>query len=272
MSADALPSPGSGAATWTEQSVLGLRTWTDGVLSLRSTRDDAFAFLPGQYVRLGLRKADGGTVWRPFSMVSSPQEGELEFLARLVPGGEFSEPLARVRPGDPLLVERRVLGFLTLDRLAAGKSLWMVASGTGLGPFISILRDPQAAAGFDDLVIVHSVRQAGELAYRDEITSRAAGTAASLGSATSASGPRVHYVPVVTREDVPGALRERIPRLIESGELQAAAGVALDPEHARVMACGNPEMCAELRPLLIAREFRTTRRGVLGNLAFENYW
>lgn len=154
----------------------------------------------------------------------------------------------------------------------------MVASGTGLGPFVSILRDPQAAAGFDDLVIVHSVRQAGELAYRDEIESRAraAGgrdrsTDAPDGAAVAA-GPRVHYVPVVTREDALGALRERIPRLVESGALQAAAGVALDPASARVMACGNPEMCAELRPLLTAREFRTTRRGVLGNLAFENYW
>ena len=263
MSSQPLAGSDAASPTWTEQSVLESRTWTDGVVSLRTTRDDAFAFLPGQYVRLGVRKADGGLVWRPFSMVSSPADAGLEFLARLVPGGEFSEPLARLRPGDPLLVEQRVLGFLTVDRLAAGKSLWMVASGTGLGPFVSILRDAQAAAGFEDLVIVHSVRQAGELAYRDEIEAR---------GASGAPGPRVRYVPVVTREDVPGALRERIPRLIESGALQSAAGVALNPDDARVMACGNPDMCAELRPLLTARDFRTTRRGVLGNLAFENYW
>jgi ferredoxin/flavodoxin---NADP+ reductase len=254
------------AARFTTETVLALRHWTPSLLSFRISRAPGFRFTPGHYARLGLGDANDGVVWRPFSVVSSAHDPHLEFFAVLVPGGDFSGPLSSTREGDTIRVEKASYGFMTIDRFAPGKDLWLLASGTGLGPFLSILREPATWQTYDNLVLVHSVRHGGELAYRDEIA------AIPNENLLAKSLAQLKYVPVVTREPCPGALTARIPQLIEDGRLEQAAGLKLDPQRSRIMVCGNPEMTRELRRQLTVRGFRVNRRAEPGQLAFENYW
>lgn len=258
--------PAPAPARFTAETVLMLHHWTPGLLSFRTSRAPSFRFTPGHYARLGLNDTNDGVVWRPFSVVSGAHDPHLEFFAVLVPGGDFSRLLSNIRLGDTIRVDKASYGFMTIDQLAPGKDIWLLASGTGLGPFLSILRDPATWQTYDNLVLVHSVRYAGELAYRDEIA------AIPHEQLLAASSAKMRYVPVVTREPWPGALAARIPQLLEDGQLEQAAGVKLDPQCSRVMVCGNPEMARELREQLTARGFRTTRRAVPGQLVFENYW
>jgi ferredoxin/flavodoxin---NADP+ reductase len=250
---------------WTVERLLWRRQWSDKMFSFATTRPRDYRFTPGQFGRLGVAVGDAGIVWRPHSMVSGDAEPQLEFLSIVVPGGVFTNHVASMRPEDPILVEKVSYGFLTPERLAPGRDLWMLATGTGLGPYVSILRAGKVWQAYENLVVVHSVRRADELAYRDELQAMAAAVAAP-GRA------RLRYVPVVTREACPGALGERIPRLIGNGQLTAAAGLPLDVEHSRLMICGNPEMAAELRRSLTERGLRVGRRAEPGHLAFENYW
>lgn len=250
----------------TEQSVLSIRTWTPRLLSFRTTRHAGFRFKPGLYGRVGLGSDAGEVVWRPLSIVSAAQDEYLEFLVVLVPGGPFSALVSRLKAGDRTLVEQACYGFLTVDQLAPGHDLWLLASGSGLGPFLSILRDPAVWRDFDHLILVHSVREGAELAYRDEIAELAgSGLVQGLNA-------RLDYVPVVTRQAWPSALPARIPALIEDGRLERQVGLTLDPARARVMVCGNPEMASACRALLSARGFKTSRRGAPGQMAFEKYW
>jgi ferredoxin--NADP+ reductase len=262
---EAATPPTATDAKWREERVLGCRYWTPRLLSFRITRDPAFRFVPGRYARLGLPGADGEIVWRPFSMVSGAQDDFLEFLAVLVEDGEFSLRLATLKADDTVLVEKAEFGFLTLDQLAPGDNVWMFASGSGLGPFLSILRDPAPWRAFRHIVLVHSVRYFDELAYCEDIGNMRDTMAGIEGNA------ELHYLPVVTRESG-GTLSARIPRLIEDGRLELAAGVKLDVATSRAMVCGNPDLTQDMRKLLAARGFATSRRGVPGQMAFEKYW
>lgn len=260
---EGLPPPGG--ARWTVQRVLSIRHWSPTLLSIRLTRDQGFRFTPGHYARLGL-EGEGGPVWRPFSVVSAAYDEYLEFLAVRVPGGAFSARLDTLAVGGTVLVEKASYGFLTLDQLAPGRDLWLLASGSGIGPFLSILRESQVWQDFERLVVVHSVRRETELAYRDEIL------ALPREELFAGARAKLHHVPVVTREPGTGALSARIPRILADGRLEAHAGAAVDREDSRVMVCGNPEMARELRGQLAALGFQTSRRNVPGQMAFENYW
>lgn len=254
------------APKWREERVLRHWQWTRRLVSFRISRDPGYHFVPGRYARLGLADATGEIVWRPFSMVSAAHDEFLEFLVVLVEGGEFSRRLATLKVGDPVLVEKANFGFLTLDQLAPGDTLWMLASGSGLGPFMSILRDQLPWRSLKHLVLVHSVRQAADLAYREDILAmRDAHAAVGIGA-------DLRYFPVVTRESMRGALSARIPQLIEDSRLETAAGLTLDVEKSRVMVCGNPDLARDMRRLLSARGFATSRRGAPGQMAFEKYW
>lgn len=253
------------AEKWTAERVLSIRHWTPTLLSFRTTRYRGFRFTPGHYTRLGLG-AEDDLVWRPFSLASAAYDDFLEFIAVLVPGGAFSEPLKHLRVGDSIRVEKASYGFLTVDQLAPGMDLWMLASGTGLGPFLSILRDPLVWQNHERLIVAHSVRHSAELAWRDEIAE------ISQGELFTEAKAALIYLPVVTREPGATELAERIPLLLADGRLEAAAGTALSLECSRLMVCGNPEMARELRQFLGARGFTTNRRGVPGQMAFEKYW
>lgn len=257
--------PGASAKT-TAETVLWSRRWTPSLVSIRVTRDPGFRFTPGHYARLGIADSTAPSVFRPMSIASAPADSHLEFFCTLIPDGEFSGRLARLRVGDRVDVARASFGFLTVDSLAPGTDLWLLASGTGLAPFLSMLRAPDVWLDFDRLVVVHSVRRAAELAYADELRR--------LAQETPAAAARgiLRYLPVVTREPDASTLSERIPALLADGRLAQAAGATLDPVGSRVMVCGNPAMTRELRALLTERGFRTTRRGNRGQMAFEKYW
>ncbi len=250
---------------FTTERVLSMRWWTPTLVSLRTTRYRGFRFTPGHYTRLGLG-ADGDLVWRPFSLASAAYDDFLEFIAVLVPGGAFSEPLRGLREGDAIRVDKASYGFLTVDQLARGRDLWMLASGTGLGPFLSILKEPAVWQNHERLIVAHSVRHSSELAWRDEIADMP------QGELFDGAKARLTYLPIVTREPGATALSDRIPLLLADGHLEAAAGSPLDVADSRVLVCGNPEMTRELRQALTARGFATNRRGVPGQMAFEKYW
>jgi len=258
--------PAAPAARYTLETVLAIRRWTPNLLSFRVSRPSGFRFKPGHYARLGLNSAANDVVWRPFSVVSAARDRQIEFFTVLVPDGKFSGLLAKTHEGDAIWIEKASYGFMTIDQFAPGKDLWLLASGTGLGPFLSILRDPMTWQAYDNLVLVHSVRHVGELAYRDEIA------AIPQESLRAGSHARLSYVPVVTREPFAGALAARIPLLIEDGRLEQTAGMKLDLKRSRIMVCGNPEMARDLRRQLTTRGFRINRRATPGELVFENYW
>jgi len=258
--------PPQAVTRFTTERLISVRHWTPRLLSFRASRSPGFRFKPGHYTQLGLGDGEAGRVWRPFSFVSAAQDPFLEFIAVLVPGGAFSEHLGGIRVGATMCVDRSSYGFLTIEHFAPGRDLWLLASGTGLGPFVSMLRDPATWAAFQTVVVVHSVRHADELAYRDEIAALAHRLSPSIAP------ERLAYVPVVTREPCVSALDARIPRLIDDGRLESAAGVSLDPAHSRIMVCGNPDLGRALRQQLTGRGFHVNRRGAPGQLAFENYW
>ncbi|MDA8254577.1 MAG: ferredoxin--NADP reductase [Betaproteobacteria bacterium] len=248
---------------WTLERMLSIRYWTPTLLSFRTTRPAAFRFTPGHYTRLGFDAADGA-VWRPYSLASAADEDFLDFIAVLVPGGAFSEQLKQLRAGDRLRVDTASYGFLTVNQLAPGKDLWLLASGTGLGPFVSILRDAAVWRNFERLVLVHSVRHSSELAWREEISA--------LSAAFPTAKATLRYIPIVTREPGATPLAQRIPLLLADGRLEQAAETPLTLVDSRLMVCGNPELARELREYLSARGFATNRRNVPGQMAFEKYW
>jgi ferredoxin/flavodoxin---NADP+ reductase len=258
--------PPTEAPKWREERVQHHWRWAPQLVSFRISRDPGYHFVPGRYARLGLVDENGEVVWRPFSMVSALHDDFLEFLVVLVEGGEFSRCMEKLNVGDRVLVEKADFGFLTLDQLAPGDTLWMLASGSGIGPFISILRDQTPWRSYKHLVLVHSVRHAVDLAYREDII------AMREAHASVGIGADLRYFPVVTRESVRGALSARLPQLVEDSRLETAAGLTLEVEKSRVMVCGNPELAKDMRHLLAARGFATARRGVPGQMAFEKYW
>ncbi len=254
------------AEKFTRQTLLDVRPLTSSLFTLRTTRDAGFRFRAGQFARLGVTKADGSTVWRAYSMVSSPFDEFLEFFSIVVPGGEFTSELSRLQMGDTLLVERQAFGYLTLDRFVDGRDLWLLSTGTGLAPFLSILQDFEVWEKFERIILVYSVREARELAYQELI--------AGLGQRDYLAeyAHKLQFIPTVTREQHPGALNGRITQLIENGELERAAGLALTPEHSRVMLCGNPQMVDDTRQILKQRGMNLSLSRRPGQVAVETYW
>ncbi|OZY47635.1 ferredoxin--NADP reductase [Pseudomonas lundensis] len=254
------------AEKFTRQTLLDVRPMTPSLFTLRTTRDKGFRFTAGQFARLGVTKADGSTVWRAYSMVSSPHDDFLEFFSIVVPGGEFTSELSRLQVGDTLLVDRQAFGYLTLNRFVNGRDLWLLATGTGVAPFLSILQDFEVWEKFERVILVYSAREEKELAYQPLIHQLM------QREYLAEYAHKFIYVPVVTREKVAGALNQRMTSLIESGELERAAGVALTAEHSRVMICGNPQMIEDVRALLKHKAMRLSLTRKPGQIAVENYW
>ncbi|MBK5537250.1 ferredoxin--NADP reductase [Pseudomonas sp. TH05] len=254
------------AEKYTRQTLLEVHPLTPSLFTLRTTRDVGFRFRAGQFARLGVTRADGSTVWRAYSMVSSPFDEFLEFFSIVVPGGEFTSELSRLEVGDSLLVERQAFGYLTLDRFVDGRDLWLLATGTGIAPFLSILQDFEVWEKFERIILVYSVREAKELAYQQlirELVQR---------DYLAEVAHKLQFISTVTREQHPGSLNGRITHLIENGELERAVGVPLTPEHSRVMLCGNPQMVDDTRALLKQRDMQLSLSRRPGQVAVETYW
>ncbi|MBV8680986.1 MAG: ferredoxin--NADP reductase [Aquitalea sp.] len=254
------------AEKFTRQTILSLLRWSDKLLSFRLSRPESWRFVPGQFARLGLPLENGGMVWRAYSMTSASWDEHLEFFSIVVPDGLFTSRLARLQVGDEVLLDNKANGFFTVDRLPDGDDLWLLATGTGLAPYLSILQQPEVWQRFARIVLVHCVRDVSELAYRAEIA------ALRQHPLWQEWGERLQYVPVVTRHAEAGMLQQRIPALLASGELAEAAGLPLTVEHSRFMICGNPAMVEDTHRQLMKMGFRLSRLSAPGHLVLENGW
>ena len=267
---------------YTKQTVLSVHEWVaNKLLSVTTTRDPAFNFQPGQFARLGLPATQEAgappTIWRAYSMVNSPDQNDLEFYSVVVPDGEFSPKFATLQPGDPLYIDKQSYGFLTLDRFEPGGDLWLLATGTGLSAYLSMLHDRNTWQSFDRIILVHGVRYVQELTYHTHIQAWQANGLERLiseqeGVAGGSRRAKFVYLPLPTRESLRNTPQGRLNVLLETGELENHAKIALDPAHSKVMLCGNPAMLTQTRQILTARGFAVGRRGQRGNLAVENYW
>jgi ferredoxin/flavodoxin---NADP+ reductase len=240
--------------TWLEGRIIENRHWTDALFSLR-VEGVSLAFEAGQFVRIAL-DITGERVARPFSMVNAPHDPVLEFYGIVVPEGPLSPRLARLAPGDSLQVASNPAGFLVLSELPDAETLWLVSTGTGVAPFLSILRTDAPWRRYRNVVLVHAVRHASELVYRERIE----------------SFPKLRYLKMVSREAAPGALAGRIPAALRDGRLEAAAGLALSPDTSQVMLCGNPGMLKDAAAALVERGMRKHRRRAPGHITVESFW
>jgi ferredoxin--NADP+ reductase len=257
-----LPAPAA-QPRHTTQRILAIEHRAPALVHFRVSRPPEFRFTPGHYGRLGLPdKAE--IVWRPYSIASAAPDPHLDFQLTCAPEGRFTSLFCGRRPGDDILVDARSFGFLTLDIVAPGGTLWMLGTGTGVAPYLAMLADARTWQRHERVVLAHSVRNAGEL-VPDAIAAATAGLDA-------AQRARLTVLPIVTREEAPGALRARIGALLQDGRLEEAGGAKIDAESARVMLCGNPEMIKEMRALLRDRGLEPGRRGIPGQLATEGYW
>lgn len=250
------------------ETISAIRPWAEGLYSFKTSRPAEFRFTAGQYARLGLQDAAGNMVWRAYSVVSPPQANELEYYVIDVPNGLFTGLMRQKREGDSIWVEKQSYGFMTAERFTDGDDLWMLSTGTGLGPFISILQEPSTWQRFRNLILVHSVRRTNEFAYNEFLQNLKSQTPFSTLPA------QLHLVQTTTR-DVPEAndrLQGRITTLLLDGELERHVGLLLQPETARVMLCGNPQMIEDTRKILHDRGMRPVRRALPGQFVTENYW
>ena len=244
---------------WIEGTVVDQKRWTDTLFTLYVDAEIA-AFEAGQFAKLALT-VGSERVARPYSFVNAPEERPHEFYYVTLPEGPLTQRLCKLEPGDTIHLAPRPSGFLVLSEVLDGADLWLISSGTGLGPFLSILKTAVPWQRFRQVVLVHAVRHPGELTYRD-----------SIARLLDERGERMRVVSFVSREEQSGALHGRIPTAIEDGRLEAAAGVALSEKTSQVMICGNPEMVTDTTEVLKRRGMKKHRRREPGHITVENYW
>jgi ferredoxin/flavodoxin---NADP+ reductase len=244
---------------WSEGRVREVYRWTDTLYSIRINAD-VQPFTAGQFTKLGL-VIDGELVSRPYSYVNAPHEDALEFYFVTVPQGPLTNRMVALSPGDPVEVMRKAAGFLTLNEIPAARHLWLLSTGTAIGPFLSILKTPQPWKRFERIVLVHAVRHADELSFADTI------------QRLQTSYPeQFQFIPVVSREATTFALQARIPALIEDGRLEQRAGLEIAADRSQVMICGNPDMVKATSTALEERGLERNRRRSPGHVTVENYW
>lgn len=258
---------------FSRETVLSVRRWCDTLFSFTLSRPAHFRFTAGQFARIGIDvvQADGSVqrVVRAYSVMSSPFAETLEFFSIVVPDGAFTAQLQHLQVGDAIFLEKIPYGFLTLTRFQqpAPHHLWLLATGTGLAPFLSMLQDFSPWQQYQRIVLVYSARTQAELAYIDEIQQIAEDFGMDNGQSV---GTKFDFVPIVTREAVT-PLQARLPVLIENGQLEQQVGLTFNPDFDHILLCGNPAMVEDTRNALKARGLTMNRRGV-GNIAVENYW
>ncbi|RZG68176.1 ferredoxin--NADP reductase [Acinetobacter junii] len=248
---------------FTVEKVLSVHRWAHNLFSFTMTRPAHFKFTAGQFARIGLI-VNGELVVRAYSVVSSPFDENLEFFSIVVPDGAFTSNLQHLEIGDELYLDKTAYGYLTLARyqLPLAHDLWLLATGTGLAPFLSMLQDFETWTKYQHIHLIYSVRSTAELAYVDRIQE----IAESFGEGHTG----LKFVPIITR-DPNATLHDRLPVLIENGELEKVVGLSFNPATSHVMLCGNPQMVEDTKDALKQRGLTMNRRGE-GNIAVENYW
>jgi ferredoxin--NADP+ reductase len=244
---------------WLAGKVLENKAWTDALFSLR-VECPQLPFTAGQFVRVALDVA-GERIARPFSFVNAPDDPVLEFYGVIVPEGPLSPLLARLKKDDGLFIADNPSGFLVLAEVPPAEDLWLLATGTGIAPYLSILRTDVPWKSYRRVILVHCTRHANELVYQDMIQAIA-----------KARGSQFVFLKFTTREKTPDALQGRIPAAIRDGRLEAAAGLPIAPERSQFMLCGNPAMLKDASAELAARGLRKNRRRTPGHITVESFW
>ncbi|TCZ88994.1 ferredoxin--NADP reductase [Lysobacter sp. N42] len=251
------------------ETVLDVRHWTDAYFSFTTTRDDGFRFDNGQFVMIGL-EVDGRPLMRAYSIASANWEEQLEFFSIKVPDGPLTSRLQHIRPGDSILIGRKPTGTLLISDLHPGRNLYLLGTGTGFAPWLSIVKDPETYERFERVILCHGVREAKDLAYRDYVVNELP-RHEFLGEQIR---EKLLYYPAVTREDFVfdgHDHRGRLTELMASGRMMKQLGIEpLDAALDRAMICGSPQMLADFRALLDGRGFTAAPRiGVAGQYVFE---
>jgi ferredoxin/flavodoxin---NADP+ reductase len=250
-------------ATLHQERVLSVHHWTDRLFTFTTTRDPALRFSNGHFTMIGLKVGEKPLL-RAYSIVSANYEDHLEFLSIKVPDGPLTSRLQHIQVGDEIIVGRKPTGTLVVDYLLPGKRLYMLSTGTGLAPFMSIVRDPETYEKFEQVILVHGVRQVDELAYHDVLVEHLPNHEF-LGELVSS---KLRYYPTVTREEWRN--RGRITELVETGKLFEDLGVpSFNAAEDRVMICGSPAMLRDLKTLLEARGFHEGNTSKPGDFVIE---
>lgn len=246
-----------------EQRVTDVYHWTDRLFSFKTTRDPSFRYRNGEFTMIGL-EVDGRPLLRAYSVVSANYEDQLEFFSIKVPDGPLTSRLQHLKVGDPILVGHKPTGTLVIDNLTSAKHLYLLGTGTGLAPFLSIIKDPETYERFEKVVLVHGCRTVSELAYGETIREHLPKDEL-IGEYIQAG---LIYYPTVTRE--PFRNSGRITDLMVSSKLFADIGLPpMSVTNDRFMLCGSPEMIAETRDLLVARGFEEGNHGEAVHFVIE---
>lgn len=247
-------------ANWIEGKVVENHHWTNTLYSIKVKVKDYPLFSAGQFTRIALKVGDQ-LIARPYSLVNAPHEEYLEFYSILVEDGTLSPPLHELKSGDGIYISDLVTGFLVLEEIPKEHTkIWLMATGTGLGPFLSILKTEEIWQRFNDVVLVHAVRFANELTYKEQIDK------------LLTQHNNMQYIPFVSREKCSYALPKRIPAAIENGTLEERSGLKMDMKNTHVMLCGNPTMLKDVQEVMKPKGFIRNRRRAPGNITTENYW
>jgi ferredoxin--NADP+ reductase len=250
-------------SAFNEERVLSVHHWTDKLFTFTTTRDPGLRFSNGHFTMIGLR-VNGKPLLRAYSIVSANYEEHLEFLSIKVPDGPLTSKLQHIQVGDTIIVGKKPTGTLLIDYLNPGKRLYMLSTGTGMAPFMSIIRDPDTYERFEQVILVHGVRNKDELAYHDLVTEHLPAHEF-LGEMVSS---KLRYYPTVTREAYKNM--GRVTTLMESGKLFTDLGVPqIDPAVDRVMICGSPGMLRDIKHMLEAKGFKEGNTSKPGDFVIE---
>jgi ferredoxin/flavodoxin---NADP+ reductase len=250
-------------AAISKQSVTSVHHWNESLFSFTTTRDKGLRFENGHFVMVGM-EVEGRPLMRAYSIASANYDEELEFFSIKVPDGPLTSRLQNIRVGDELLISSKPTGTLVADHLLPGRNLYLVGTGTGLAPFMSIIRDPDVYERFERIVLVHGVRRVIDLAYRDYITKELPDN--------EFFGEQVRqqliYYPTVTRDEFVN--QGRVTDLLENGKLAQDIGQPQpDPAHDRFMLCGSPTMLKDMCKILDAAGFKESRHGIQAEYVIE---
>ncbi|RTR40844.1 ferredoxin--NADP reductase [Shewanella canadensis] len=248
---------------WIEGEIIERIDWNDKLFSLK-IKADIEPFIAGQFIKLS-QIIDEKRIGRAYSIVNAPDSDFIEVLAVSVADGQLSPNLQKLNVGDVIDVSTKATGFMTLDEIPVSsseeKQLWLMATGTAVGPFISMLDTLEPWSRFEKVILVYGVREAKDLAYLDK-----------LEQMKLQYPEQFKLVLSVTRENYPGSMSCRIPAGLQSGEIEGNVGISISPEKSQVMLCGNPEMIRDANNILLERGLTKNLRRAPGQITQEKYW
>ena len=246
------------AINWIETEVIEHKHWTDVLASIKF-KGNVLPYKAGQFTKVGLH-IDGELISRPYSYVSAPSDDFLEIIYVKVPDGVLTPQLHDLKKGDKLFAMEKASGFFTMDEVPDGNNLWMFATGTGLGVFISLLKTDDPWKRFKNIVLVHGVRTSDELTYKETID-----------ALNTKNNNKLIYIPTITREKSDGAFNVRIPEGLKKNLFQERAQLDITQD-SQIMICGNPDMINDTVTLLGESGLERNRRSKPGNITLEKYW